>query len=146
MKCPFCQHDNTNVLETRVQSEDNSIRRRRRCESCDARFTTLEYVKIDFPWIVKRDGRRESYQADKLRYSLMVAARKRPISAADVDAMLHHIQAQIRACPEKEIASKTLGAFTMEALRAYDWVAYIRFASVYQDVQNRDDFLKLIEG
>lgn len=140
MRCPFCQHDDTQVLDTRISEEGDSIRRRRRCASCEKRFTTYERVELMMPSIVKKNGNRTDFDASKLRGSLMLALRKRPVSAEGVDAAVHRIEEKIRATGEREIMSTHIGELVMRELKRLDKIAYIRFASVYKSFEDVAEF------
>jgi transcriptional repressor NrdR len=140
MKCPFCQHDDTQVLDTRISEEGDSIRRRRRCASCDKRFTTYERVELTMPSIVKKNGNRTDFDSSKLRGSLMLALRKRPVPAEGIDAAVHRIEEKIRATGEREITSTHIGELVMRELKRLDKIAYIRFASVYKSFEDVAEF------
>jgi transcriptional repressor NrdR len=140
MKCPFCQHDDTQVLDTRVSEEGDSIRRRRRCASCEKRFTTYERVELIMPAIVKKNGSRTEFDSVKLRGSLMLALRKRPVSAETVDAAILRIEEKIRSSGEREVMSGHIGELVMRELKRLDKIAYIRFASVYKSFEDVTEF------
>ncbi len=145
MRCPFCGHLETQVVETRDSDEGDSIRRRRKCHGCDKRFTTYERAEIDMPAIVKRDGRRTDYDRAKLKGSLMIALRKRPVSAEALESALEAIEAKLRQCGEKEVNSTQLGEWVMRELRKLDKVAYVRFASVYRSFDDVSEFVAAIK-
>ena len=140
MKCPFCHNEDTQVIDTRASEEGDSIRRRRRCAKCDKRFTTYERIELTMPVIVKKNGSRVEFAAGKLRASLMLALRKRPVSAEAVDATISRIEGRILSMGEREISSQRIGECIMEELKLLDKIAYIRFASVYKSFQGIDDF------
>lgn len=140
MKCPFCQHDDTQVLDTRISEEGDSIRRRRRCVSCDKRFTTYERVELAMPVIVKKNGSRTEFDLRKLQASLQLALRKRPVSAEAVDAAIHRIEQKLLSSGEREVASGQVGELVMRELQRLDKVAYIRFASVYKSFEDVAEF------
>ena len=140
MKCPFCGASDTQVVDSRVSEEGNSIRRRRRCAACGKRFTTYETAELRLPQVVKQDGKREEYSEDKIRTSFMRALHKRPVATELVDAAIDRIGQKVLACGEREMDSRRLGEMVMEELRAMDKVGYIRFASVYRSFQDVDDF------
>ena len=140
MKCPFCQHDDTQVLDTRISEEGDAIRRRRRCASCEKRFSTYERVELTMPSIVKKNGNRTEFDSKKLRSSLALALRKRPVSAEAIDAAVHRIEEKIRSTGEREIASAHIGELVMRELRRLDKIAYIRFASVYKSFEDVAEF------
>lgn len=140
MKCPFCGHSNTQVLDTRMSEEGDTVRRRRRCESCDRRFTTYERIELFFPAIVKKNGSRVDYTRAKLKDSLRLALRKRPVSAEAIDAAITRIEERLLALGEKEIPSSQVGELVMRELRKLDKIAYIRFASVYRSFEDVSEF------
>ena len=144
MRCPFCAHSETQVVETRESDEGDVIRRRRRCLKCDKRFTTYERAEIALPAVVKKDGSRVEYDAAKLRGSMTLALRKRPVSMEQVDAALDRIQEKLLASGAKEIPSARLGELVMRELKRIDKVAYVRFASVYRSFEDVDAFRQLI--
>ncbi len=145
MRCPFCGHLETQVVETRDSDEGDSIRRRRKCGSCDKRFTTYERAEIELPAIVKRDGRRTDYERAKLKGSMMLALRKRPVSAEALETALEAIEARLRQSGEKEVDSTWLGEAVMRELRKLDKVAYVRFASVYRSFDDVNEFVAAIK-
>ncbi|CAN5394589.1 transcriptional regulator NrdR [soil metagenome] len=140
MKCPYCQNQDTQVLDTRVSEEGDSIRRRRRCASCEKRFTTYERIELAMPVIVKKNGSRTEFDASKLRFSLMLALRKRPVSAEAVDAAIHRIEEKLLSSGEREIVSGQIGELVMRELKRLDKIAYIRFASVYKSFEDVTEF------
>jgi transcriptional repressor NrdR len=145
MRCPFCGHLETQVVETRDSAEGDSIRRRRKCGACDKRFTTYERAEIELPAIVKRDGRRTDYEPAKLKGSMMLALRKRPVSAEALESALEAIEARLRQSGEKEVDSTWLGEAVMRELRKLDKVAYVRFASVYRSFDDVNEFVAAIK-
>lgn len=145
MKCPFCQHEETPVLDTRISDEGDSIRRRRRCIVCDKRFTTYERIELTIPVVVKKNGSRTEFDVDKLRASLMLALRKRPVSAAAVDGALQHIKEKLLSSGEREVLSGHVGELVMRELKRLDKIAYIRFASVYKSFEDVAEFQNMIE-
>ena len=145
MKCPFCGHTDTQVVETRVSEEGDFIRRRRQCGSCDKRFTTYERPEVNFPAIVKKDGRRIEYERDKLRASMNLALRKRPVSTEQVDSAIERIEEKLLTLGQREIASNRIGELVMRELKKLDKVAYVRFASVYRSFEDIDDFKTLVD-
>jgi transcriptional repressor NrdR len=144
MKCPFCHHEDTQVLDTRASEEGDSIRRRRRCAKCEKRFTTYERIELTMPVIVKKNGSRVEFAAGKLRASLMLALRKRPVSAEAVDATISRIEEKILSLGEREISSQRIGECIMEELKLLDKIAYIRFASVYRSFEDVAEFQSVI--
>lgn len=144
MKCPFCHHEDTQVLDTRASEEGDAIRRRRRCVKCEKRFTTYERIELTMPVIVKKNGNRVEFAAGKLRASLMLALRKRPVSAELVDATINRIEQKILSFGEREISSHRIGECIMEELKRLDKIAYIRFASVYRSFEDVAEFQNVI--
>jgi transcriptional repressor NrdR len=144
MRCPFCAHQETQVAETRESDEGDVIRRRRRCLQCEKRFTTYERPEIALPAVVKKDGARVEFDASKLRGSMMLALRKRPVSVEQVDAALDRIQEKLLASAAREVPSARLGELLMRELKRIDKVAYVRFASVYREFEDVDAFRQLI--
>ncbi len=145
MKCPFCGHLETQVVETRVSEDAFFIRRRRKCSHCEKRFTTYERPEVSFPAVVKKDGRRVDYVSDKLRDSFTLALRKRPVSTEQVDAAIERIEEKLLNLGSREVASNKLGEMVMRELKKLDKVAYIRFASVYRSFEDIDDFRALVD-
>lgn len=140
MKCPFCGAEDTQVIDSRVNDEGNSIRRRRRCADCDKRFTTYETADLHLPQVVKQNATREEFNRNKLRLSFTRALHKRPVPTEYVDQAIDHIVQKILGQGEREIASRELGEAVMHELRRLDKVAYIRFASIYRSFQDVEDF------
>lgn len=145
MKCPYCHNDDTQVIDTRVPEEGNTIRRRRRCANCDKRFTTYERVELAMPVIVKKNGSRTEYETPKLRASLMLALRKRPVSAEAVDVAIQRIEDKLLASGEREVMSGYVGELVMRELKRLDKIAYIRFASVYKSFEDVSEFVEAIQ-
>ena len=140
MHCPFCKHPDTQVLDTRVSEEGDVIKRRRRCEKCDKRFTTYERPELALPAIVKKNGSRVEYNRAKLQGSMGIALRKRPVSAEAVEEAIRNIEERLQATGEKEITSDRVGELVMRELKRLDKVAYIRFASVYKSFADIESF------
>jgi len=145
MKCPFCSHDDTAVLETRVADDGAVIRRRRRCPACDKRFTTYERIELQLPVVVKKDGSRVEYTRDKLKASLTLALRKRPVSASAVDEAIARIEEKLLSLAAKEVSTERVGELVMRELKRLDKIAYIRFASVYRNFEDVDEFKDAIQ-
>lgn len=145
MKCPFCTSFDTQVIDSRVSEEGDTIRRRRRCVACERRFTTYERVELLMPAVVKRNGTRTEFDAGKLRASLDLALRKRPVNTTDVDAAVVRIQESLLVSGKREIESGYLGELVMNELKKLDHVAYVRFASVYKSFENINEFVKAID-
>ena len=144
MRCPFCGHGDTQVSETRESDEGDVVRRRRRCQSCEKRFTTYERAEIALPMVVKKDGTRAEFDMGKLRASMTLALRKRPVSVEQIDAALERIQEKLLSSGAREIPSTKLGEHVMRELKRIDKVAYVRFASVYRSFEDVDEFRQLI--
>ena len=140
MKCPFCNADDTSVIDSRVSEEGNKVRRRRRCLSCDKRFTTYETIELRLPQVVKEGGTRSEFSRDKLLTGFMRALHKRPVPTKDVDEAIDQIIQKLLSLGEREIASRKIGEMVMQELYQLDKVAFIRFASVYRSFQDADDF------
>ncbi len=140
MKCPFCNADDTSVIDSRVSEEGNKIRRRRRCLTCDKRFTTYETAELRLPQVVKQDGNRSEFNRDKLLTGFMRALHKRPVPTEYVDAAMDRIVQTLLSLGVREIPSRKIGEMVMQELYKLDKVAYIRFASVYRSFQDADDF------
>ncbi len=145
MKCPFCGHADTQVVETRIAEEGDFIRRRRQCASCEKRFTTYERPDVNFPAVVKKDGRRIEYDRSKLMGSMTLALRKRPVSTEQVDSALERIEEKLLNLGAREVPSTRIGELVMRELKKLDKVAYIRFASVYRSFEDIDEFRTLVE-
>ena len=145
MKCPYCHHVDTQVIDTRISEEGDSIRRRRRCASCDKRFTTYERIELAMPVIAKKNGSRSEYESSKLRASLMLALRKRPVSAEAVDTAIQRIEEKLLASGEREVVSGRLGELVMRELKRLDKIAYIRLASVYKSFEDVSEFVEAIQ-
>ena len=145
MKCPFCGHADTQVVETRIGEEGDFIRRRRQCASCEKRFTTYERPDVNFPAVVKKDGRRIEFERTKLRSSMNLALRKRPVSTEQVDKAIERIEEKLLNLGAREIPSSRIGELVMRELKKLDKVAYVRFASVYRSFEDVKDFTALIK-
>ena len=145
MRCPFCGADDTKVIDSRLVAEGGQIRRRRECNHCGERFTTFETAELVMPRVVKQDGTREPFNEDKLRSGIQRALEKRPVSVEAIENALTHIKQKLRATGEREVPSRTLGEWVMDALRSLDEVAYVRFASVYRSFKDLEEFRTEIE-
>jgi transcriptional repressor NrdR len=145
MKCPFCGNAETQVVETRVAEDGDFIRRRRQCGGCEKRFTTYERPDVTFPAVVKKDGRRIEYEGAKLRASMNLALRKRPVSTEQIDAAVERIEEKLLNLGLREIPSSRLGELVMRELKKLDKVAYVRFASVYRSFEDVDEFRALVD-
>ena len=146
MKCPFCKHSETQVVDSRESDEGDSIRRRRRCLKCDKRFTTYETVEMRMPQVVKQNGMRSEFDAEKLRTSFSRALHKRPVPTELVDAAVDHVTQKVFSTGEREIGSREIGEMVMKELLKLDKVAYIRFASVYKSFQDVGDFADAVDA
>jgi transcriptional repressor NrdR len=150
MHCPFCRAADTRVLDSRDSAEGTIIRRRRECETCKRRFTTYERVEELNPLVIKKDGRREAFDRDKLLAGLKKACEKRPVSVEQVEELVSAIERKVQESGEKEIASAAIGELVMERLPRLDEVAYVRFASVYRSFRDIAEFMdelkEIIEG
>ena len=144
MKCPFCGTDDTQVVDSRVNDEGNSIRRRRRCSECDKRFTTYESVELTLPQVVKQNGKREDFSRNKLHQSFSRALHTRPVPVEYIEQAIERIIQKVLAYGEKEITARELGENVMHELKKMDKVAYIRFASVYRSFSDVEDFHDVI--
>jgi transcriptional repressor NrdR len=140
MKCPYCSDENTQVVDTRENEDGDTVRRRRRCLSCDKRFTTYERVELQLPQVVKKNGSRADYDRDKLKASMMLAMRKRPVTTESIDLALDRIEEKLVQLALREVASDRIGELVMRELKKLDKVAYIRFASVYRNFEDVDEF------
>ena len=145
MKCPFCGHLETQVVETRIAEDADFIRRRRQCGACEKRFTTYERPDVNFPAIVKKDGRRIEYKRAKIQGSMSLALRKRPVSTEQVDSAIERIEEKLLNLGLREVASNRLGELVMRELKKLDKVAYVRFASVYRSFEDIDEFKTLVD-
>ncbi|MEH6459186.1 transcriptional regulator NrdR [Chitinimonas sp. JJ19] len=144
MKCPFCGSADTQVVDTRLSEEGDSIRRRRKCAGCDKRFTTFETAEVRPPQVVKANGSRADYDSNKVRVSFHRALHKRPVPTQLVDEAIARIDQKVLSLGEREVESRRIGEMVMAELAKLDKVAYIRFASVYRSFQDVDDFRDLI--
>ena len=140
MKCPYCKSENTGVIDSRLSDDGESVRRRRQCEDCGKRFTTYERTELSMPMVVKSNGNRTSYDREKVRTGFMRALHKRPVPTEYVDQAINRIEQRILSLGEREVPSRVIGEMVMRELKKMDDVAYVRFASVYEDFQRVDDF------
>jgi transcriptional repressor NrdR len=140
MRCPFCGHDDTQVKDSRPSEDNSAIRRRRHCPECGGRFTTFERVQLRELIVVKKSGRREAFDRDKLERSITHALRKRPVERERVDRMVTGIVRRLESLGENEVPSAMIGELVMQALSSLDKVAYVRFASVYKNFREAKDF------
>ena len=140
MHCPFCQHTDTRVIDSRVSEDGATIRRRRECEACGERFSTLENIEIKLPAVIKGDGRRDTFDARKLRAGFDRALQKRPVAEEQIEAAVRAVVHQLRMSGERELPSIRVGEYVMAELRKLDHVGYVRFASVYRAFEDVADF------
>ena len=146
MKCPFCSHLEDKVIDSRLGKEGKSIRRRRECLSCKARFTTYEQVEEVFPMVVKKDGRREQFDRQKILMGVKKPCEKRPISVEILEKLVDDVERIIQENSEREIPSSRIGELVVQKLHALDEIAYVRFASVYRQFKDINEFLKELTG
>ena len=146
MKCPFCSQDNTRVVDSRPVDDTNSIRRRRECINCGRRFTTYEKVEVQQLLVIKKDNSRELFDAQKVRSGIIAACHKRPVSAADIEKIVTSIEQVAYNSLQEEITTRQIGEMVMDALRALDEVAYIRFASVYRSFTDIPTFMQELKS
>ena len=144
MKCPYCSDPNTQVVDTRENEDGDTVRRRRRCVACDKRFTTYERVELQLPLVVKKNGSRTDYDRAKLKSSMMLALRKRPVNSESIDGALDRIAEKLVQLAEREVPSERIGELVMRELKKLDKIAYIRFASVYRNFEDVDAFSDVI--
>jgi len=144
MKCPYCADPSTQVIDTRENEDGDTVRRRRRCPACDKRFTTYERVELKMPQVVKRNGSRTDYDREKLQASMMLALRKRPVTTEAVDMAVQRVEDKLLSLGEREVPSEKIGEMVMRELRRLDKVAYVRFASVYRNFEDLDEFSEAI--
>jgi len=140
MRCPYCKSAETSVIDSRLAEDGESVRRRRECDACGKRFTTYERIELQLPMIIKSSGYRAPYDQSKLRTGFMRALHKRPVPTEYVDAAINRIEQKLLSLGEREVSSRIIGEMVMRELKKMDDVAYIRFASVYEDFQRVDDF------
>lgn len=140
MKCPFCADPNTQVIDTRENEDGDIVRRRRRCLACDKRFTTYERVELRMPSVVKKNGSRADYSREKLSASMMLALRKRPVNVESIDAAIDRIEEKLITLGEREVPSEKVGELVMRELKRLDKIGYVRFASVYRNFEDVDEF------
>ena len=140
MRCPFCQNEDTRVVDSRLTDDRDAVRRRRECEACGERFSTLEEANLKLPFIIKSNGDREHYDETKLARGLERALEKRPVESDQINQILHRIKRNLLTSGEREIDAREIGEMVMNELREVDQVAYVRFASVYRSFQDVDAF------
>lgn len=140
MFCPFCSEQETKVIDSRLVANGHQIRRRRECTACHERFTTFEVAELVMPRVIKRDGKREPFNEDKLRAGMLRALEKRPVNTEDVEESINRIKSELRATGERELSSEMVGNLIMNKLKELDKVAYVRFASVYRSFEDIREF------
>ena len=145
MHCPFCNFEDTKVIDSRLAGEGRQVRRRRECLECGERFTTFESPELVMPYVVKRDDRREPFDRAKLTAGFLSALQKRPVEREDIERSIEHITHTLQTLGEREVPSRMIGDLVMEELRRLDQVAYVRFASVYRSFQDLTEFQEEIE-
>ncbi len=145
MRCPFCSHDDTKVIDSRLVAEGGQVRRRRECTSCSERFTSYETAELLMPRIIKQNGNREPYDEEKMRAGLLRALEKRPVSVEKIEAVVSQIEHSLQAAGEREVESIRVGELVMEQLKLLDQVAFVRFASVYRDFKDLNEFREEID-
>ncbi|MCR5108989.1 MAG: transcriptional regulator NrdR [Lachnospiraceae bacterium] len=141
MKCPFCGHENTRVIDSRPAEDNNSIRRRRVCDECDKRFTTYEKIETIPLIVIKKDNNRETYDRTKIEAGILRACHKRPVSAAQIEKIVDEVEVEVFNYEDKEIPSDVIGELVMNKLKDLDPVAYVRFASVYREFKDVNTFM-----
>jgi len=145
MRCPFCATQDTRVVDSRLASEGDQVRRRRECASCKERFTTYEVAELTLPKIIKRNGARESFNEKKLRSGMLRALEKRPVSSEAIEAAISRIKKSLTTMGDRDIACDEVGELVMKELSILDHVAFVRFASVYRSFQDVNEFTEIIE-
>jgi len=145
MFCPFCANDDTRVVDSRVVEEGSAVRRRRECEACGKRFSSYERAELRLPLVIKKDGARQSFDIEKIRAGMQKALEKRPVSAEQLEKGLNDVLRAVQETGQSEIVAGSLGEFVMEQLRRLDGVAYVRFASVYREFTDVDEFLSAVK-
>lgn len=146
MKCPYCNHLENKVVDSRLNKENTIIRRRRSCEACGQRFTTYERLEVMMPMLIKKDGRREAYDRYKVVAGLKKACEKRPVSIADIDEFVDELERNLQDIGEREVETRWIGERMMEGLAKLDEVAYVRFASVYRQFKDINEFMDELKG
>lgn len=145
MRCPFCSHEDTKVIDSRLVAEGAQVRRRRECLACSERFTSYEIVELLLPKVIKHNGNREPFDEEKLRAGILRALEKRPVSVEKIESVVNRIKRALQATGEREIKSLVLGELVMEELKGLDQVAFVRFASVYRDFKDLQEFREEID-
>ena len=146
MHCPFCANDDTRVIDSRVVEDGAAVRRRRECEVCGKRYSTYERAELRLPMVVKKDGARQAFNVEKIRGGLQKALEKRPVPAEKLEKAVNDVLRAVQELGESEIPAERVGEFVMSQLRDLDGVAYVRFASVYREFKDVDDFLAAVKN
>lgn len=146
MHCPFCSNDDTRVIDSRVVEDGAAVRRRRECEVCGKRYSTYERAELRLPMVVKKDGARQAFNVEKIRGGLQKALEKRPVSAEKLETAVNDVLRAVQELGESEVPADRVGEFVMQQLRDLDGVAYVRFASVYREFKDVDDFLAAVKN
>jgi transcriptional repressor NrdR len=146
MHCPNCHTEDTKVIDSRSLNVGASVRRRRKCEKCSWRFTTYEHIELQLPTIIKRDGRRENFNHEKLLNGLRKSSQKRPISTEILENIVEELEVKLSLGQQKEVPSEEIGSFIMQKLKGIDPVAFVRYASFYWDYENIEEFLKVLKA
>lgn len=146
MHCPFCANDDTRVIDSRVVEDGAAVRRRRECEVCGKRYSTYERAELRLPMVVKKEGARQAFNVEKIRGGLQKALEKRPVSADKLEQAVNNVLRLVQELGESEVPAETIGEFVMQQLQELDGVAYVRFASVYREFKDVDDFLAAVKN
>jgi len=146
MHCPFCTHDDTRVIDSRVVEDGAAVRRRRQCDECGKRFSSFERAELRLPLVIKKDGTRVAFNIDKVRNGMQKSLEKRPVSADDLEKSVYSVLRSVQESNESEISADMIGDFVMEQLRNLDGVAYVRFSSVYREFKDVDEFLTAVRA
>ncbi len=146
MHCPFCSHDETRVIDSRVIDDGTTVRRRRHCDACGKRFTSFERAELRLPLVVKKDGTRVTFNVEKVRQGMQKSLEKRPVTADELEKAVNNVLKSVQESGENEISAEMIGDFVMEQLRRLDGVAYVRFSSVYKEFKDVDEFLTAVRA
>jgi len=146
LHCPFCTHDDTRVVDSRVVEDGSAVRRRRHCDECGKRFSSFERAELRLPLVIKKDGTRVAFNIEKVRDGMQKSLEKRPVSADNLEKSVHSVLKAVQESNENEISAETIGDFVMEQLRNLDGVAYVRFSSVYREFKDVDEFLTAVRA
>ena len=146
MHCPFCAHDDTRVIDSRVVEDGSAVRRRRHCDQCGKRFSSYERAELRLPLVIKKDGTRVAFNIEKVRDGMQKSLEKRPVSADDLEKSVYSVLKAVQETNENEISAEVIGDYVMEQLRNLDGVAYVRFSSVYREFKDVDEFLTAVRA